>query len=37
MASSSKEFEIENWYNRILSSKDNQYRILKHLTSSGHG
>jgi hypothetical protein len=32
-----KELIIEDWYNRILSSKDNQYFILKHLTTSGHG
>lgn len=28
---------IEDWYNKILSSKDNQYHILKHLSTSGYG
>jgi serine/threonine protein kinase len=27
----------EDWYNRILESKDNQYHILKHLSTSGKG
>jgi serine/threonine protein kinase len=30
-------FVIEDWYNRILESKDNQYHILKHLSTSGNG
>lgn len=33
----SMKFGIEDWYNRILRSKDNQYQILKHLSTSGHG
>jgi len=33
----SNKISIGEWYNKILSSKDNQYFILKHLTSSGHG
>jgi serine/threonine protein kinase len=33
----SNKISIEDWYNRVLSSKDNQYNILRHLTSSGHG
>jgi len=28
---------IEEWYNRILESKDNQYHIIKHLSTSGNG
>ena len=32
-----KSIVIEDWYNRILVSKDNQYHILKHLSTSGNG
>lgn len=32
-----KTIVIEDWYNRILESKDNQYHILKHLSTSGKG
>jgi serine/threonine protein kinase len=32
-----KSIVIEDWYNRILESKDNQYHILRHLSTSGNG
>jgi serine/threonine protein kinase len=32
-----KSILMEDWYNRILESKDNQYHILKHLSTSGNG
>lgn len=33
----SNKISIEEWCNRVLLSKDNQYNILRHLTSSGYG
>jgi serine/threonine protein kinase len=33
----SNKISIEEWCNRALLSKDNQYNILRHLTSSGYG